>query len=636
LCGITGFAGIKSDPSIISSMLGSIKHRGPNDDGYSLYENLAIGMTRLSIVDIHGGAQPMHTNDGRFSIVFNGEIYNYQELAKEYRAAGGILKTHSDTEVVLALYETWREKCLEKLRGMFAFAVLDRQEKSIFIVRDRIGIKPLYFWHKDSILVFGSEIKSMLASELFRAEANFESIVDYLSFRYVPGPMSLFKDVQRLAPGHWMRWQDGDIKQQCYWRPTIREKSTLSDAILQEQFNSLLEETVAMHRMGDVPHGAYLSGGLDSAAIVSSLTKQSTSPVKTFTVGFDWEGDELLAARETAQLLGSEHHEIICTAKDFEVLPQIIWHSDEPLGDPIALPTYILAKEASKHVKIVLTGEGADEILAGYLFHQAVTMAHHYHQWVPDVIHRMMIKPAINCVPVGLLNKGFNYPGYLGDSGKQRLLSFLDLARKNNSNDLLTFFITLFDDKEKNNLLNKSFAYSIINNKKTNQSVSTETGLERLLMMQYANWLPDNILMRQDKMSMAHGLEARVPFLDHQLVEFMETVPRHLKLTLRKNKVLLRNYTATQGATHVAKRKKKAFYFPMEAYFNSQPFQDLLSSTLGEKQVQNRGLFRYEAISRLIKNMQHKDFLAYKQIFSLISLELWFQIFIDKQFTFNE
>lgn len=633
MCGITGFAGIKSSPSIIEHMIGKIKHRGPDHDGYCVHEDMAVGMTRLSIVDLHAGAQPMHSSNGALSIVFNGEIYNHRELAAEYIAQGGILKTNSDTEVVLALYSQLKEACLDKLQGMFAFAILDRREKSLFIARDRVGIKPLYYWHTDSTLVFGSEIKSLLASNQFKVEANLDSIPDYLALRYVPSGSSLFKGIKRLAPGHWMKWHQGKIQQQCYWRPRVRQKQSLSEADFQQQFDSLFERCVDTHRMGDVPHGAYLSGGIDSTAVVQALARNNTTPLKTFTVGFGWQGDELEAARNTAQLLGTEHHEIICRPDDFSHLPNIIWHSDEPLGDPIVLPTYLLAKEASQHVKIVLTGEGADEILGGYLFHKAVYMADLYRRFIPNPLHKI-IKPVISAMPAQILDKGFNYPGYLGESGKQRLLSFLQQARNNDPAALLKFFITLFNPQEQRQILHHDFASCIDNNQTLSANTSEGSILDKILMLQYHEWLPDNILMRQDKMSMAHGLEARVPFLDHELIEFMETVPDHLKLKLSQNKILLRRYAMKYPIKKIASRKKNAFYFPMEQYFKANAFQELLNSTLNKKQVADRGLFNPLAIDELMVRMEKGDFLASKQVFSLISLELWFQTFIDKQVSF--
>lgn len=612
-------------------MLGIIKHRGPDHDGYCIYENLALGMTRLSIVDIEGGAQPMHSQNGTLSIVFNGEIYNHRELAKEFLSERRVLHSHSDTEVILALYQKLGMACLEKLRGMFAFAILDRNEKSIVIARDRIGIKPVYFWYEGSTLVFGSEVKSLLASKIFNAEANLNSVADYLSLRYVPGPCSLFKDVRKLAPGHWMKWKDGKLIYQQYWQPTLREKQLLTSTQFQEQFDHLFQESVDIHRMGEVPYGAYLSGGLDSAAIVNALTKHaSTQPIKTFTVGFGWQGDELYQARETANLLGTDHHEIICGSSDFEHLPKIIWHADEPLGDPIVLPTYRLATEASKEVKVVLTGEGADEILGGYLFHKLCFLAGHYRRFVPKLFHSLMVKPLLYATPVALLNKGFQYPGYLGNSGKQRLLTFLDLAQRNNIERTFLSCITLFEKDVQNRLFND---ITMQESSVLQMSASGNT-LDNILRLQYEHWLPDNILMRQDKLSMACGLELRVPFLDHKLVEFMETVPDHLKLTLYQNKILLRNHAKNHGIDVVAKRKKNAFYFPMENYFETPSFQQLLSSTLGPEPVSKRGLFRYEMIAQLIDNMHKKDFLASKQVFALISLELWFQMFIDKQVSF--
>ncbi len=635
MCGIVGFAGLRPDASLLHLMMRSIRHRGPDEDGYCLHEDLGIGMTRLSIVDIAGGTQPIHSEDGALSIVFNGEIYNYRELSQELQASGHVLRTRSDTEVILALYARYQEGCLEKLRGMFAFAVINRRDHSLFIARDRVGIKPLYYWTSGTKLVFGSEIKSLLQSNQFAVQADPTAIRDYLSLRYIPGPGSLFKGVSRLAPGHWMRWHNGTTQQGCYWQPQIREKAIFSDSEFQDRFDHLLEECVSMHRMGDVPHGAYLSGGLDSTAIVSALKRVGDTKIKTFTVGFGWQGDELAAARASAQQLGTEHHEIICSPDDFQYLPKIIWHSDEPLGDPIVLATERLAYAASQHVKIALTGEGADEILAGYLFHKAVNMAALYRRIVPHFVHASAM-PILSNIPVALLNRAFNYPGYLGNNGKQRLLTFLELARKKSPAQLLEFFITLFPAAEQSQLLSREFLAQTGDHASARQALAQGSVLDQTIQLQYAHWLPDNILLRQDKMSMAHGLETRVPFLDHRLIEFMEIVPDRLKLNLRSNKILLRRYVEKQGLRTVARRKKNAFYFPLEEYASGQAFQDLLASTLGDQAVRARGMFNPDTVQRLINQMRQKDFLAAKQVFALMSLELWHQIFIDKRYIFGE
>jgi asparagine synthase (glutamine-hydrolysing) len=632
VCGIVGIAGIAPSNTVMSAMIDRINHRGPDDLGYCQYEDLAIGMTRLAIVDIAGGAQPMHSEDGRFSIVFNGEIYNYLELANAYTSQEGILKTRSDTEVILALYQSMGERCLSRLRGMFTIAIIDRLDSSLFLARDRVGIKPLYIWQSGSALMFGSEIKSLLASGQFQAEANYSAISDYLSLRYVPGTATLFRNISKLAPGHWLKWRKGITEQNSYWHPTIRAKLNVSDAEVQENFNSFFDESIGLHLMGDVPHGAYLSGGLDSSCIVSALAQRETQ-VKTFTVGFGWKGDELSQARDTAKQLGCEHHEIICRSEDLALLPKIVWHSDEPLGDPIVVPTYRLAEEASRHVKVVLSGEGADEILAGYLFHRAVTLADKYRRYVPNILNQAVVEPLVRYLPINLLNIGFNYPGYLGASGKKRLLNFLSLSRNDDPAKLLRFFISLFNDSDQDSLFTGEWHHLCQQEQtKTNwENSSVGSVLDKTLLIQYSDWLPDNILLRQDKMSMAHGLEARLPYLDHELIEFMEIVPDHLKLGLRNNKVLLRKYASSRGLQPISRRKKNAFYFPMEEYFASPTFQALLSTTLNQDQVIKRGLFNFSAITTLIARMRQKDFLAAKQIFSLISLELWFQIFIDKQ-----
>jgi asparagine synthase (glutamine-hydrolysing) len=635
MCGITGFAGINPNPMMMSAMIDSIKHRGPDSDGYILHDDMGIGMTRLSIVDLQGGTQPINSDTGFLSIVFNGEIYNHNELAIEYKEQGGRLKTRSDTEVILSLYQNLGPKCLEKLRGMFCFAILDRRDNSIFIARDRVGIKPLYYWNEGSKLVFSSEIKSILASNQVRAEANSEALVKYLTLRYVPGPGSLFQGIQRLDPGHCMKWQAGKLIKQCYWKTQIRDKKSFSTQEFQEQFDYLFEQSVDLRKMGDVSYGAYLSSGLDSGAIVNALSTQVSKKLSTFTVGFGWEGDELKQARETAKILNTDHHEIIFKSEDFQNLPKIIWHSDEPLGDPIVLPTYMLASEASKRVKVVLSGEGADEILAGYLFHKAIYLAGKYQRNMPNSIHRFGIMPLIKHTPVGVLNAGFNYPGYLGKDGKKRLLSFLELTKTANIENLFQYFISLFDADEKKKILNKDYFTNVEwENQIWETKHSEVNSLDRLLQIQYNDWLPDNILMRQDKMSMAHGLEVRVPFLDHNLIEFMETVPNRLKLNLFQNKVLLRNYIKKTKVSTITKRKKNAFYFPMEEYFKDDNFQNLLFSTLGEKAIKNRGLLNIEYVNTLLDEMANKNFLASKKIFALMSLELWFQVFIDKKYSY--
>ena len=631
MCGIVGYAGINSDKSLILNMIKNIKHRGPDSDGFSAFENLCIGSTRLSIVDIEGGQQPIHTEDGDLTIVFNGEIYNHLELAKQYEHKIGVMRTKCDTEIILALYRVFKEKCLDKFQGMFCFAILDRKNKSIFLARDRIGIKPLYYWNSGAKLIFGSEIKSILSTGVFEREVNKNKILDYLSMRYVPGSTSLFKDIHRLKPGCWMKWEKGVLSTESYWSHD-KYNGKFDKKNYQEEFDYLFEESIKARTSEEVKYGAYLSGGLDSNSIVNVLSKNSNTQINTFTIGFGWKGDELGEAKESAQKYNTNHHEILFKATDFEKLPKIIWHSDQPMGDPIVIPAFLLAEEASKHVKVILTGDGADEILCGYLFHKAVFLADKYKRLIPNFVHEKILLPTIKNIPANFLNSMFNYPASLGESGKKRLINFLDESRDSNPENLFRFFISLFDENGKKTVLNNEYF-----NKETNFQFQTSFEnterpiLDQLTNIQFKDWLPDNILTRQDKMSMAHGLEARVPFLDHRLVEFMKSVPDHLKLSLFQNKIILRNSNNQQQVNSYVKRKKTAFYFPMEKYFENNTFKELLNNTMSKKVINNRGIFNYNSIDDLLKKMKNKDFLAAKQVFSIMSLELWHQIFIDKK-----
>ena len=569
----------------------------------------------------------MKSDNDNLCIVFNGEIYNYLELGKKFIQRGGSLKTNSDTEVVLALYEEMGSECLKVLRGMFAFAIFNKEEKSIFLARDRVGIKPLYYSLSDRSLIFGSEIKSLLQWNGCNAEANFSSISSYLKLRYARHDRGLFKNIEKLKPGCWMKWRQGKTKHGCFWKPRTREKNSQSLCENRDQFLELFTEAVKLRQMGEVPSGAYLSGGIDSTAVVRTLENLTSGSLKTFTAGFGWEGDETQEAHATAHRLETRHSEIVCENSMFEHLPKIIWHSDEPLGDAIVFPTYALASEASKSTKFVLTGEGADETLFGYLFHKAIHSASIYNRHIPEILHDFGVLPSLHLLPSSFLNKFFNYPGDLGKSGKQRLIEFLCSSRNADAATLFYDSITLFTENDQLDLfLDKDLVEKCNEQKRIKNNLGY---LDTVYLEQFDSWLPDNILMRQDKLSMANGLEARVPFLDHELIEFLETVPGNQKLDIFQNKKLLRAAFQHELA---AKRKKTAFYFPLELFCKTPEFIDILSQTLGEASVKNRGLFKIEKINKLKQKMFAGDFLAAKKVFSLISLELWFQIFMEKKY----
>lgn len=609
-----------------------MNHRGPDGEGLLMEANIALAHRRLAIIDLAGGAQPIFNQDRTLAIVFNGEIYNYRELTERLQTRFPF-RTRSDTEAILHLYEEMGTGCVDHLQGMFAFAIADLREGSCFIARDRTGKKPLYYWQENGRLAFASEIKSLLALPMISREPDPVAIDGYLSMRYVPGPRTMFKNIWKLSAGHWMLWKDGRATIQRYWSPPfLAQFGERPDSWYEEQFEHLFQEAIKLRMVGDVPVGAFLSGGLDSSCIVAEMATQTKNRISTFSVGFDWEGDELKQAAKTAELLGCDHHEIVCRSEHMSLLPEIVWHSDEPIGDAIAVPTYLLAREASKSVKVVLSGDGADESLGGYVFHKIILLANALNHPTMVPVLRHLINPIVKFLPLRLLNFFFDYPGQLDESGKLKLLAFLKAIPIGDPAANYRLLISLFDTWDKERLFTESFNSDIA----CQQSWLTPTRekdldfLSSLLAVQFQDWLPDNVLARQDKMTMAHGLEARSPFLDHKLIEFLGTVPPHLKIKqMRKNKYLLRQHAKKVLPATIANRRKKPFYIPVERYFADSSFKQLIRDTLNPDSVRLRGYFRQDAISKIVEGVGQDNFLEAKRVTALVMLELWHQLFID-------
>lgn len=389
-----------------------------------------------------------------------------------------------------------------------------------------------------------------------------------------------------------------------------------------------------MRLISEVPLGAYLSGGVDSGTIVAVMAKLLDQPVRTFTVGFDFQHDELADARATAEGLGCRHTEIACRAEDIELLPKIVWHLDEPLGDPIVIPMYQLAHEAKKQVTVILAGEGADETLGGYLFQRALLAGHRLAAAVPSPVRRSLLAPALALAPASLLNLAFDYPAALGQRGKLKVLDFLNLLEPAQLPQAFRHLISLFDERDTRDLYSDSFRENLAS--RLVAPLQPANGheapyLNRIIDLQFPDWLPEDILMKQDKMSMASGIEARVPFLDYQLVEFALRLPPRLKLRGRTTKYLLRRYAARYLPPAAAGRRKMPFYVPLERFLGDSRFRDMVDDTLSERVVRERGLFRPEAVTRLRTALDHGEFLFAKQVFSLVMLELWFRMAVDRR-----
>jgi asparagine synthase (glutamine-hydrolysing) len=633
MCGIAGFAANRPESwasTIIERMVERLVHRGPDDKGVLVSDSVALGMRRLSIIDVDHGRQPITTNDGALSIVYNGEIYNYQDIKSELERLGWSFKTNSDTETLLLAYQAWGIECLDRLRGMFAFSILDHRDGSLFIARDRLGIKPLYYAIVGNELIFASEVKAILEHPAIVREVNPVALNDYMTLRYVSGPNTMFKGINKFPPSHYMFWRSGKKKLQCYWRPDKRKPWQGSSREAQEAFDTLFDEATRLRMISERPVGAFLSGGLDSTAIVISLAKQFPERLKTFSVGFDWEGDELSLAAKTAKRVGTDHHEIICRRKDTALLPQIIWHLDEPVGDGIILPMFLLSSLAAQTVTVVQSGEGADEIMGGYFMHRVMKLASLYAGSIPGWLQDKGFLPLVKRIPARLLNRIFDYPGELGESGKQRLVEFLRILRHESTAEQYRFMISLFSDDERQDLLTSDYWHDNGKFRGTGDKGKL-LDFNHMLALQFDHWLPDDILCKQDKISMAKSLEARVPFMDHKLVELVNSFPASYKLRRWQGKMTLRRYLKNNGAEDVATRRKMPFYIPIDQYLETGPLAALVDDLLSESSVHRRGVFKWESIRHMRSTTKGGGFLFGKKLFSLAMLELWYRIFIDKE-----
>ncbi len=593
---------------------------------------MAIGMRRLAIIDLVTGDQPFVTPDGQVTLVFNGEIYNFRELRDELRTKGHNFRTRSDTEVVLAAYLEWDTAAWSRLHGMFAIAIIDRRHNppKLLIVRDRVGMKPLYYLEREGRLIFSSEIKGLFAWSGAPRDIRLDAIRDYLALRYVPGPGTLFHGVQKLLPGHMAAYQDSRVAVTQWWAPPVAAaEHGMSAEVAARQFGDALRMAVRRHLVSDVPVGAFLSGGVDSNIIVALMTEIASGPVHTFSIGFpDFPTDELDRAALTARIFETDHTAIECTASDMAALPNIVWSLDEPVGDPIVVPLYVLAREASKKVKVVLSGEGADEILAGYVFHRNLVQLERLQRLLPPrawcVLGRLL-----QATPVSLLDRLFDYPGRLGTEGRQKVATLINEVHDQDLLSLYRTSISLFDPVDiKSAAVEPRLRQEACRRLANDTPWPTRgTPLEVLVQQQFRDWLPDLILCKFDKLTMAHSIEGRVPFMDDEVIDVASRIPPERKLTPSTNKKPLRDFASTLLPAEIAGAAKAAFYIPIELYIRSPQMTDLVRWALDPDRMARRGLFNRKWADCMVKNTIDGGFLPLKRLFSIIMLELWFEKF---------
>ena len=631
MCGIAGIVAADQlrldDRETVVAMRDVISHRGPDDAGIFVDAQAGLGHRRLSIVDISAGHQPLSNEDGSIWIVFNGEIYNHSEIRPELEAAGHRYKTRTDTETIVHAYEAWGDACVDRLRGMFAFALWDARRRRLLLARDRMGVKPLYWAHVSGRLLFGSEIKSILESGLLERRANEAALPELLGTRYLSGEETLFKGIYRLLPGHTLAFEAGRVTTRKYWDvPTggiDEETARLSDRDAVERFRELLTESVRLRLMADVPLGMFLSGGLDSSAIAALMAGMNDRPIQTFSVAFrDRAFSELDYAREVSNAIKAEAHEIVIDDRDFfGALPRLIWHEDEPIAHPSSVPLYFVSELASRHVKVVLTGEGSDELLAGYgKYPRALA------NWRAGAAYGVVPEAVRSWVTASVVPR---LPGRLARYAKR---SFLAVDATPESMFFDNFAgIGLRRQRE---LLTPAFASAATPASAYGSSRAyfdapngTSTTLDRLLYTDLKTYLVE-LLMKQDQMSMAASIESRVPFLDHKLVEFASSLPPRLKLRGFKTKWILREAVRGILPATILTRKKMGFPVPFGVWMRG-PWQTVARDILLDRRTRERGIVDPAAAERLITSHASGAQEGGDAIWGLINLELWYRTHID-------
>ena len=617
ICGILRFEkGFGVDPSLIARMSATLTHRGPNDDGIHVEGQIGLGHRRLSIIDITGGQQPMKLDTHGVSslvITYNGEIYNHVTLRRELEGLGHSFKTASDTEVILTAYREWGRQCVDRLQGMFAFAIWDEAEMVLFLARDRMGIKPLYYYLGSESFVFASEVRAILASSLVRSELEECTLDAFLTLGYTPCPNTMFKGIRKLMPGHTTTVEaNGEMKTTAYWNfnriaPTV---FTFSDAV--ERLHELLLESVRMRLMSEVPLGVFLSGGLDSSAITALMCQMTEQQVKTFTIGYEGDdvANELPFARKIADQFGTEHHEFILKPYDFFAsIPQLVEMAEEPLVEIPAIPLYQIAKAAKPHATVLLSGEGSDEMFGGYGLYRKMLQIE---KWFP-------LLRALNYLPNHIMpgDRIKKYVDWFSTSLADRYRgTSADLTQRIRR----TFYSPAFFEYVERGRCVDSIFHDWF------QDVVHSNALFQLLYMDSKTWLSNDLLLKADKMTMAASVELRVPFLDHKIVEFAASLPPRYKINNGVGKVILKKLMERYLPKEIIYRKKMGFTVPSKRWFADEllkPAKDIIFS----KKLMDSGWFQKKYLETMFDRHEKGKEDYSRRIFSLLVLYYWLDIF---------
>ena len=631
MCGINGIALSSSSrrelsASIVERMRDLITHRGPDDAGLFIDRRAQVGLghRRLSIVDVRAGHQPMTNEDGSLHIIFNGEIYNHADYRPGLEARGHVYKTNCDTETILHLYEEHGQRCVEHLRGMFAFAIWDQRRAELFIARDRLGVKPLYYAHTDDgSLYFGSEIKVLLEASAVKPEINYQVLPDYLGNHAPSGEHTLYRGIKRLLPGHTLIWRDGKVVVKEFWDLRfVSDHHSRTDREYINEWTELFEESIRLRLMADVPLGMFLSGGIDSSAIAAVMSRMVSEPIKTFSVGFaEREANELEYARTVALAFKTEHHEVVVTPHQFfSALPTLVWHEDEPIAHPSSVPLFFVSKLAAQHVKVVLTGEGSDEMLGGYARYRKtlvnIALGQSYNKFVPRNV-RTALRRLITDLPYSSLSQKLtrSFLTLTPDIETIYFDNFAVFSRPMQS-QLMTA-----ETKERVGMLRP---YSVVSD--VLAKCDADSLLNKLLYADTKTYLHE-LLMKQDQMSMAASIESRVPFLDHELVEFTARLPERMKIRGGITKYILRESMKGILPDSILMRPKMGFPVPVGVWFRG-PFKNVIDEYVLSERVQQRRIFDPTFVRSLVKRHDAGEDHS-ERLWSLVNFEIWQRQFLD-------
>jgi asparagine synthase (glutamine-hydrolysing) len=626
VCGIAGRINYVSErpvpAALVQGMCDLIAHRGPDGSGVWTRGHAGLGHRRLAIIDLsEAGAQPMSTSDGQIWLTFNGEIYNFLELRSELEARGHRFQSHTDSEVILYAYREYGVECLSRLRGMFAFAIWDEPRRRLLIARDRLGKKPVFYTTDLDGIAFASEPKAFLADPSFSSTPNPVALSAYLTYQYVPAPMSAFEGVHKLPPAHYLLVEDGCVTVRRYWKLSYGNKRNLTEAQAIDELRSRLREAVRIRLVSDVPLGAFLSGGIDSGSIVALMSELGAAPVRTFSIGFhEKEYDELEYARLVAKRYETRHEEFVVRPNALEILSRLVWHYNEPFADSSAIPTFLLSELTRRYVTVALNGDAGDENFAGYERYRANVLASRYDE-IPSVLRRPIdlvarIMPASG-TSRSVMSRGKRFLEALGEGRERRYVRWMSHFQPLLKSELCRAEFQEVAGGDASEILLRSYAES-----------DAPDFVDATLDVDVNNYLPDDLLVKVDIATMAHGLEGRSPLLDHPLMEFAASLPSGLKMNGAVKKYILKEAVKPLLPKEIIERPKMGFGVPLDHWFRHE-LKDLAYDVLLSDSLRQRGYFHEHVVRRLLDEHTRGVRSWHYQLWNLLMFESWHRMFID-------